>query len=148
MRWTEQVELLQEEMQRYRAFMVWKAAWWKDQASRRDCTDNALAEGLRAYAYRQYALRSAYEERAAYLWRFCPLYLANGFVSKDRNWFEDEINPKGAPPNAFLVYDQSRGGAKRKVDEFEASEDQGEEDDSTAREVVFVDDVPLVGMMT
>lgn len=54
--WTEEVQLLCEEMCCTLVFMEWKADWWKNQAFR--CADAPahLRHGIEAYALRQAAL--------------------------------------------------------------------------------------------
>ncbi|RDB28096.1 hypothetical protein Hypma_001549 [Hypsizygus marmoreus] len=52
-RWTEEVILLDEEMRRALEFGKWKAAWWEEQANWRECEEDALCEGVQAYAYEQ-----------------------------------------------------------------------------------------------
>ncbi|KAG2048340.1 hypothetical protein BDR06DRAFT_976099 [Suillus hirtellus] len=54
--WVEEVQLLQEEMRRVAAYLLWHATWWDVQADR--CTGLALAEveGIRGYAKHQAAV--------------------------------------------------------------------------------------------
>ncbi|KAJ8579221.1 hypothetical protein M405DRAFT_939239 [Rhizopogon salebrosus TDB-379] len=68
MRWSEEVELLEEEMQRVLRFLRWHATWWKEQAHRRACEKSADTEGLQAYALRQADLRESLRERFMLLW--------------------------------------------------------------------------------
>lgn len=49
-RWREEVILVEEEMRRVIAFSHWKAKWWIDQAERRQAVDDALKDGLKAFA--------------------------------------------------------------------------------------------------
>ncbi|OBZ70057.1 hypothetical protein A0H81_09616 [Grifola frondosa] len=63
-RWWEECYLLLEEMWRVMAFYTWQSLWWEDQADRRVDVDDALAEGLFAYAHRQAELRRD-------MWEFC-----------------------------------------------------------------------------
>lgn len=51
-RWTEEVELLNEEMRRVLAYLKWKAHWWEQQSARR-AVRSSLREGLSAYAEKQ-----------------------------------------------------------------------------------------------
>ncbi|KAJ7027028.1 hypothetical protein C8F04DRAFT_965726 [Mycena alexandri] len=53
MRWREEVDLLEEEMQRVRRFLVWREGWWMEQVGRKRGLDVAEAEGETAYAKRQ-----------------------------------------------------------------------------------------------
>lgn len=60
-RWEEEVVLLNEEMRRVLMYCSWKEEWWREQLKDRVVTldvDDPLAEGLKAYAYRQSALES------------------------------------------------------------------------------------------
>ncbi|KAG1774895.1 hypothetical protein EV702DRAFT_1047420 [Suillus placidus] len=50
LRWSEEVELLREEMHRVLQFFTWQAAWWEDQGKRRVGECVVHAEGLQAYA--------------------------------------------------------------------------------------------------
>ncbi|TFK77860.1 hypothetical protein K466DRAFT_449601, partial [Polyporus arcularius HHB13444] len=56
MRWTEEVELVEEEMRRVKAFCIWQAGWWEAQARVREGHLDLL-EGTRAYAHRQASIR-------------------------------------------------------------------------------------------
>ncbi|KAG2029310.1 hypothetical protein BDR03DRAFT_881153 [Suillus americanus] len=71
-RWTEEVELLQEEMRRVCTFFDWHAAWWMDQANRRTGLDAAELEGLAAYARRQAVLRIMMRDNCLRKWRAVP----------------------------------------------------------------------------
>ncbi|KAG2104983.1 hypothetical protein BD769DRAFT_1612896 [Suillus cothurnatus] len=74
-RWTEEVELLREEMRRVCAFFDWHAAWWRDQAGRRIGLDVAKLEGLEAYARRQAALRIMMRDSCVRKWSAVPASL-------------------------------------------------------------------------
>lgn len=52
-RWSEQVDLVAEEMRRTLAFLEWRAGWWRCQASRRVDISEQVHHGLVAYAERQ-----------------------------------------------------------------------------------------------
>jgi hypothetical protein len=68
LRWSEEVELLKEEMRRVLQFFAWQAAWWEEQGNRRvgECT--AHTEGLQAYAVRQANLRYRLGDHFRILW--------------------------------------------------------------------------------
>ncbi|KAH7919992.1 hypothetical protein BV22DRAFT_1022037, partial [Leucogyrophana mollusca] len=68
-RWSEEVELLTEEKRRVLAFFRWHAAWWDDQADRREFEKGVDKEGVVAYSRRQSALRRALADRFVALWR-------------------------------------------------------------------------------
>ncbi|KAG1877470.1 hypothetical protein F4604DRAFT_1924105 [Suillus subluteus] len=55
--WTEEVQLLVEEMRRVREFLSWHAKWWDEQAGRRTGLPDAETEGIEGYAKRQASLR-------------------------------------------------------------------------------------------
>ncbi|KAG2746553.1 hypothetical protein P692DRAFT_201658994, partial [Suillus brevipes Sb2] len=59
MRWKEEVELLQEEMQRILQFFDWEAMLWDERANQSWSEGPAEREGRIAYARRQPALRRA-----------------------------------------------------------------------------------------
>ncbi|KAJ7077653.1 hypothetical protein B0H15DRAFT_924930 [Mycena belliarum] len=58
MRWSEEVDLLEEEMRRIRQFLVWRSDWWLEKIGLRGLEDGPQAEGEAAYAYRQAALQA------------------------------------------------------------------------------------------
>jgi hypothetical protein len=68
LQWSEEVELLKEEMRRVLQFFAWQAAWWEEQGNRRvgECT--AHTEGLQAYAVRQANLRHRMGDHFRILW--------------------------------------------------------------------------------
>jgi len=74
-RWTEEVELLQEEMRWVCAFFNWHAAWWRDQAGRRIGLDVAKLEGLEAYARHQAALQIMMQDSCVRKWSAVPASL-------------------------------------------------------------------------
>ena len=68
-RWKEEVELLQEEMRRILAFLMWQANWWENQSRSEPGTEVEAAEGLIAYALRQADLRRRLHDRFEFAWR-------------------------------------------------------------------------------
>lgn len=68
LRWSEEVELLREEMRRVIQFFAWQAAWWEGQGKRRVGESVAHAEGLQAYAGRQANLRHRMADYFRTLW--------------------------------------------------------------------------------
>ena len=73
MRWTEEVELLDEEMRRTLEFFAWKWRWWmcRTRSTIRGTSGLGYEEGFTAYAFSQAAV---YDE----LWQGCKLAWANG----------------------------------------------------------------------
>jgi hypothetical protein len=68
MRWSEEVDLLQEEMRRVLQFFDWQATWWGGQKERRLAELPEEQEGLRAYAARQGSLRREFCQHFNRLW--------------------------------------------------------------------------------
>jgi hypothetical protein len=68
MRWSEEVDLLQEEMRRVLQFFDWQATWWNSQKERRLAEPAEERDGLRAYAARQGSLRRNFHWHFSRLW--------------------------------------------------------------------------------
>jgi hypothetical protein len=68
-RWTEEVQLLQEEMRRVLAFCEYHASWWDKRVSLRggDIFDD-LRDGIRAYAAKQASIQRSRAKEFAKLW--------------------------------------------------------------------------------
>jgi len=89
MRFSEEVELLNEEMRRVLAFLEWDACRWEERATERVRAatpaatvdslpvfpDGALDEGLQAYALRQAAIRRKLFTRFSTQWNSIPTYI-------------------------------------------------------------------------
>jgi hypothetical protein len=80
MRWAEEVELLEEEMQQAIAFCTWHENWWMD----RSCQSNAdwsvplprgHQEGLSVYGLYQASVQRQLREGFESLWRDIPKLL-------------------------------------------------------------------------
>jgi hypothetical protein len=89
MRYTEEVELLLEEMRRVLAFLEWDGNRWRERAQRsRERVNGSnytstspehkgqLEEGLRAYAQRQASVRQCLFETFAKQWHDVPAFVA------------------------------------------------------------------------
>ncbi|KAG1888957.1 uncharacterized protein F5891DRAFT_1216956 [Suillus fuscotomentosus] len=70
-RWSEEVDLLLEEMRRVTEFLKWQAGWWGEWVNAR-VLESAEQEGVAAYAYRQAALRTSLVASFQHLWRDVP----------------------------------------------------------------------------
>ncbi|RPD56066.1 hypothetical protein L226DRAFT_546322 [Lentinus tigrinus ALCF2SS1-7] len=77
-RWTEEVELLLEEMRRTIAYHAWRAAEWHAVVGKvhTDCPD--YLEGANAYARRQATIRVAMRDFCAASWRHVPQWVRLG----------------------------------------------------------------------
>jgi hypothetical protein len=78
MRWSEEVQLLQEEMRRVLAFFSWKADWWASQLGLRGSIEEGLSEGLDAYTHRQADIWRTLHLHCAHLWRHTDEYIRTG----------------------------------------------------------------------
>ena len=79
-RWSEEVELLQEEMRRTKQFFEWKAQWWeqhRDPPS--DIPLNSLTrQGISAYADRQATVQRRLSDDFSMLWHQVGYVLPEG----------------------------------------------------------------------
>ncbi|KAJ7033047.1 hypothetical protein C8F04DRAFT_958139, partial [Mycena alexandri] len=116
LRWTEEIDLLEEEMRRIRQFLVWRSEWWMDQVESRGLAETAQLEGETAYALRQAVFHADLCERFATMWVGLPELIRRGR--------EAASNAEETAPSAAGV-DES---------EEEDGED-GEDDDEGARPV-------------
>jgi hypothetical protein len=101
MRWEEEVALLHEEMRRVLAFMTWHGDWWGAQACARSFPEDAMAEGVAAYAKKQAGLRFALRDNFTYLWRHAEGWIGSGKAPTARRWYHDVVIPRDAPMNVF-----------------------------------------------
>ncbi|KAJ7281287.1 hypothetical protein C8J57DRAFT_1057258 [Mycena rebaudengoi] len=67
LRWSEEVQLLEEEMRRIQQFLLWHGKWWREQVGRRD-VDAVQKEGDMAYALRQAVLKETLAARFKEKW--------------------------------------------------------------------------------
>ncbi|KAJ7858652.1 hypothetical protein B0H14DRAFT_3085047 [Mycena olivaceomarginata] len=74
-RWTEEVDLVEEEMRRVLAFLQWKEKRWLDLADERHDIDDVLREGLVAYARRQARIQRDLHVRFEGNWQAIPGYI-------------------------------------------------------------------------
>jgi hypothetical protein len=68
MRWSEEVELLREEMRRVIQFFHWQVDWWEKQQYLRSDKVPEVLEGLAAYAAKQVSIRRAFGVHFRKLW--------------------------------------------------------------------------------
>jgi hypothetical protein len=87
MRWTEEVELLQEEMRRVLEFLGWQSNWWRREAVRWEGLPVDQLEGYKAYGIHQAECRQALCIHFQFLWRDVDKLVKQGHV-------EDEESPE------------------------------------------------------
>jgi hypothetical protein len=77
MRFTEEVELLQEEMERVLRYLEWQEGWWhtKGLCMGWESLTKESAEGLHGYAERQAALRRSLQAHFTALWKDVPFFV-------------------------------------------------------------------------
>ena len=125
-RWTEEVDLLPEEMRRTLVFLEWKAEWWKGQARRRVDVPEPLQRGIEAYALRQAALQQRIANGHAKRW--LPVLKAKGFTPCWASRYSDIC----VPALAQSAQDQV-------VDEVESDEDDGDADGEVVEDDIHDD---------
>jgi hypothetical protein len=79
MRWSEEAELLLEEMHRVLVYLSWEADWWRERVH--GCALSMSAEELEgavAYAEWQPAIWTKLCDHFKHLWCFVPVYIAMG----------------------------------------------------------------------
>ncbi|KAK7055702.1 CxC2 domain-containing protein [Favolaschia claudopus] len=115
-RWTEEVDLLEEEMRRVLQFLEWKAAWWTALVGQREAvvSDAVLNEGFTAYAQRQSRIQLDLRARFQENWRDVPAYIQMGRDSasaipeeeedggEDREHEEEDAPVPEAPRDEYL----------------------------------------------
>jgi hypothetical protein len=72
MRYTEEIDLVEEEMWRVLQFLRWQRDWWEPWAGLRMHVDGALQEGQAAYARKQARYMHGLREHFKMLWRYVP----------------------------------------------------------------------------
>ncbi|KAJ7609754.1 hypothetical protein DFH06DRAFT_1016897 [Mycena polygramma] len=79
-RWTEEVDLVEEEMRRVLEFLAWKSLWWLEQIDQRPdvVADEILREGFTAYARRQSRMQTELRSRFVESWKDVPRYIKLG----------------------------------------------------------------------
>ena len=75
MQFSEEVELLLEEMRRVCQFLQWQESWWLAKAEQKVAESTIQDEGLWAYALRQATLRVALHNHFSYMWLYVPAYI-------------------------------------------------------------------------
>jgi hypothetical protein len=120
-RWSEEVELLQEEMRRVVAFLEWKSAAWlvKVDVRGEDMTFD-IQSGLNAYARKQAAVYRNLATSFATLWY--PTLKSYGL---EHSWIAEHMEERGVPlPDMKTPAPRGRGIFKFKIsDKFRISDE-------------------------
>ena len=112
MRWREEVDLLEEEMRRVRAFLRWRSGWWSERVGQKVLPPGPQLEGETAYALRQAAIQAQ---------------LADEF---ERDWKDLADLIRQGRDGTLVVDDSEEKEEKEESDEEEEVEDSGEEDEA------------------
>jgi hypothetical protein len=126
-RWTEEVDLLEEEMRRVDAFLQWRSGWWKERVGLRGLPEGPQREGETAYAMRQSTVQATLAAEFATEW--------DGLTELIRRGRSGQVSEEGEDGEQS---DEEREGA---------GDDSGEEEEPVpllpARTVkpVYVDEV-------
>ena len=78
MRFSEEVELLLEEIRRVLQFFEWQESWWLAKAERQNDMSSMQGEGSQAYALRQVTLRADLRKHFSHMWRYVPAHVKLG----------------------------------------------------------------------
>ncbi|KAH9916110.1 uncharacterized protein BXZ73DRAFT_53996, partial [Epithele typhae] len=124
-RWSEEAQLLEEEMRRVIEYFEWKSGWWRKQGGRRVTDDAVLAMGLSVYAEKQAAIFTGLATRCATKW--LP-YLTTRPGKTVPSWTErySEVAPRGAARQASAAYTSLHPNIAEEVE----SDLSGDESDS------------------
>ncbi|KAJ7114174.1 hypothetical protein C8R43DRAFT_1091380 [Mycena crocata] len=78
LRWTEEVDLLEEEMRRIAQFLLWRSEWWVGRVDLRELPEGPQREGETAYAMRQAKLHADTRMHFLVLWKDLPVLIQTG----------------------------------------------------------------------
>ncbi|KAJ6532232.1 hypothetical protein DFH09DRAFT_1092897 [Mycena vulgaris] len=78
LRWSEEVDLLEEEVRRIAQFLRWRSEWWQEQVGKRGLEEGPQAEGETAYAMRQAGLQADLSTRFTGMWSALPELISAG----------------------------------------------------------------------
>ncbi|KAJ7716378.1 hypothetical protein B0H16DRAFT_1741305 [Mycena metata] len=118
LRWTEEVDLLEEEMRRVLQFFTWRAGWWEEQIGRRDLPDGAHSEGETAYAARQAALLIELRDTFAQQWSGLAELVQRGRADEDVTdweWVDDDGGSDGEEDDEEIAFAPVPGSGRRVV---------------------------------
>ena len=127
-RWTEEVQLLQEEMRRVLEFLTWRASWWRSRPSHRETVDTALASGLIAYSEKQAVVLERLAQSFAKQWS--PILKKKGFQFKWQRHYDKAPRPSSLWEVERVEKELDQEENYRSSDE----DDPAEEKDSSSEE--------------
>ncbi|KAJ7116908.1 hypothetical protein C8R44DRAFT_879439 [Mycena epipterygia] len=113
MRWSEEVDLLEEEMRRIEQYLMWHSEWWRTQMGRRLLLDGPQSEGEMAYALRQAAVQADLGASFALKWETA------GLADLIRTGRLGEGKGKGRVGDVDEVQDEDEGASGSSGEEYE-----------------------------
>ncbi|KAJ7478021.1 hypothetical protein B0H11DRAFT_1726119 [Mycena galericulata] len=117
LRWSEEVDLLEEEMRRISQFLMWRSGWWEERVGKRDLLDGPQVEGEKAYALRQAAFQAdlcrAFEKK----WMTLPVLIANGRGKMSVVLVETDEEGSDEEETGERQSDEEESGSDGEVDE-------------------------------
>lgn len=130
-RWTEEVELVYEEMRRTIEYCRWRAKWWESQSAIRKDVSPELADGLSVYALEHADLESRMERDLESRWEAIR---SRARALMDSNFEEKTGDDTGSdsatlPPQPETVFLNLRDLQVLVDDEGEDEEVEVDEDD-------------------
>ena len=121
-RWTEEVELLCEEMRRTLVFLEWRAEWWRKRAHHRVDAPAHLRHGIEAYALRQAALQQRIANCHAKHW--LPVLKSKGIIPCWGLRYAAVCTPAHSVSHATSVNENVDEGDNQEVEDSDDEEGQ------------------------
>ncbi|KAJ7120591.1 hypothetical protein C8R43DRAFT_1136756 [Mycena crocata] len=121
LRWTEEIDLLEEEMRRIVQFLSWRSEWWEGRVDLRQLQDGPQREGETAYARRQAKLQVDTRARFLELWKDLPALIQTGRAEASA------LGGKAAGETARAAVQVTAGGENASSDEESGSEESEDE---------------------
>ncbi|KAK7017285.1 hypothetical protein R3P38DRAFT_3320598 [Favolaschia claudopus] len=125
LRWAEEVDLLEEEIRRIRAFLLWRAEWWGGRINLLGRDEGPQREGETAYARRQQAIKTTLADEFSKQWAHLPELIRKGRAGTAG--VDGEETPD--------VRKEGEGGMEQEEDESD------EEDEPIDLKPAYTDDV-------
>ncbi|KAJ7130028.1 hypothetical protein C8R43DRAFT_896340 [Mycena crocata] len=140
LRWTEEIDLLEEEMRRVAQFLSWRSGWWEEQVGLRELPDGPQLEGETAYAMRQAKLQTDTRTRFLELWKDLPTVIRQGRAEASGSVGDAE---PGVVRETVREMVQAMREPVRTRDNSSESDSDSDSDDEGAEPVPTVADRPI-----
>ena len=123
MRWSEEFDIIQEEMRRVLAWFKWRATWWENLVSIGQGGDPDIVDGSSAYAFKQAHLAHHMAARCAVDW--LPELNKQGIQKEWSNPanVEDVLSEDVLDDNEILDFNETTSDAEEEEDEFDDFDD-------------------------